>query len=112
MIEQLFCDAYNARDLGALTALLAEEATTELVGSGFAEEQGPAAIAAGSLAHLLEGGLKAEVLQAEAGRFVAFRQDDGGLDSLAALTEAGGRIARLRYHTRWHDEAFVKDVEG
>ena len=63
MLEQGFCDAYNARDLDALTALLADEATAELVGSDFPAEHGPAAIAAGSLTHLLEGALHAEVTQ-------------------------------------------------
>ena len=110
-MEKAFAKAFNARDLTALTGLLAPDATTELVGSGFPPEQGAGAIREGSLAHLLEGdGLSAAPLDVDGSRYVAFRDEDGELDSLAALTVEGSAITMLRYHTRWHDEAFVERV--
>ena len=110
-LERAFAKAFTARDLTALTALLAPDATTELVGSGFPPEEGAGAIREGSFAHLLEGdGLTAEPLAFEGEAYVAFRDEDGELDSLAALTTTDGQITKLRYHTRWHDEAFVDQV--
>ena len=108
-MEAAFAEAFNARDADALHALLAPDATTELVGSGFPEEQGPDAIRAGSITHLLEdGALVATSVAVEGTPYVAFHDGAGQLDSLAALQHAGGAIGRLRYHTRWHDAAFVE----
>ena len=110
-MERPFAKAYNARSVQAMAALLAPDATTELVGSGFPPEQGAGAIREGSFAHLLEGqGLAASAIEVEGTAYVAFREADGTLDSLAALTTQDGTITRLRYHTRWHDAAFVEGV--
>lgn len=110
-MEAAFARAFNARDLTAMTAMLAPEATTELVGSGFPAEQGAGAIREGSFAHLLEGeGLRAARLTFEGSDFVAFHAEDGTLDSLTSLTVDGDAITKLRYHTRWHDEAYVARV--
>ena len=108
MIERAFARAYGARDLGGMAGLLAPDAVAELVGSGFPPETGAGAIREGSLAHLLEGeDLTADVVTVEGASYVAFLDEDGGLDSLAALAVQGGLVVGLRYHTRWHDEAFV-----
>lgn len=112
-MEQAFCDAYNAGDLDALTALLADHATTELVGAQVEPEVGPAAIRTGSLTHILsDEHLRATVIRVEEAPYVAFHHVDGTLDSLAALTSSGPRVSAIRYHTRWHDAAFVSGVAG
>lgn len=112
-LERAFAKAFTARNLTAMTALLAPDATTELVGSGFPPEEGAGAIREGSFAHLLEGeGLTAEAMEFEGAPYVAFRDEDGEVDSLTALTVEDGAITKLRYHTRWHDEAFVERVSG
>jgi len=112
-MEQAFCDAYNAADLSAMAALLAPEATTELVGADVAPEVGPEAIRAGSFTHILgDGDLRATPLDLPEGRLVAFHAADGALDSLAAFTTDAGLVSAIRYHTQWHDAAFVKQIAG
>ena len=110
-VEAAFARAFNAHDLTAMTALLAPAASATLIGSGFPPEQGAGAIREGSFPHLLEGdGLRASVHKHDDRVYVAFRDEDGMLDSLAALDVVDGVIQALRYHTRWHDEAFVEQV--
>lgn len=112
MIERAFTRAFNARNIGALVTLLAPDARSELVGSGFPPEEGAGAIRGGSFEHLLEDeGLTATLLEHDGATYVAFHAEDGSLDSLAALTAVDGVITQLRYHTRWHDEAFVRAVD-
>ncbi|MDF1700469.1 MAG: hypothetical protein P1V36_04855 [Planctomycetota bacterium] len=111
MIERAFARAFNARNIGALVTLLAPDARSELAGSGFPPEEGAGAIRGGSFEHLLEDeGLTAAPLEHDGTSYVAFHAEDGSLDSLAALTAIDGVITQLRYHTRWHDEAFVDAI--
>lgn len=93
-----FVAAFNKRDLAGLMLLLAEDATAEVLGSGFGTERGPSDIAAKSLAHMLdEEGSK---LTAERfGDRVLFL-NDGKLDTAAAI-EGDGRITRIEYYVVW-----------
>lgn len=93
-----FVAAFNKRDLAGLMLLLAEEATAEVLGSGFGTERGPNDIAGKSLAHMLdESGSK---LTAERfGEHILFL-NDGKLDT-AATIKGDGRITRIEYYVVW-----------
>ena len=97
-----FADAFNARDLDAMTALLAPESTAQVLGSPFPVEEGPATIRATSLAYLLgeeDGSLQAEPVSHAGADYVLLRKSTGAraLDSVARLRSRGDRIERLEY---------------
>lgn len=73
-----FVAAFNARDLQALAARLAPEATARVVGAPFPEEVGRDAIRETSLAYLLGDGsrLRAEGIQHRTADILLF--DDRG----------------------------------
>ena len=96
-----FVAAFNARDLDALRALLAEDATAQVLGAPFPEERGAAAIATTSLPHLLEpdADLGAALAEHDGRRLVLLRRDRGAgpLDTVVEASVSGGRVRRLAY---------------
>jgi len=105
-MNQLFVDAFNARDLDALARLLAEHATSEVVGSDFGVQRGPEEIRDGALAHVREEG---ELVARAHGDGLVLFVSGGALEMAVALIERDGRLTSLRFPTRWHDR---KRLEG
>jgi RNA polymerase sigma-70 factor, ECF subfamily len=102
-----FCDAFNARDLDRLTALLLETATLEY--PGFKIEYGAAAARAGSLQGTLfgcpKGGYELVApprceLRAHRGEWLFLWWSGDEVHAVVRVEVAGDRIARLRnyYH--------------
>jgi hypothetical protein len=105
--------AFNLRDLDALAALLAPEATAQVLGSELHVEEGPATIRDTSLRYLLreeEGSLQAEARQHEGGNYILIRRSQGErpLDCAVRMSAAGDRITRLEYLVVWFREAELK----
>jgi len=97
-----FADAFNARDLDAMTALLAPEATAQVLGSPFPVEERPATIRATSFAYLLaeeDGSLQAEPVRHAGTDYVLLRKSAGvrALDCVARLRVLEARIEGIEY---------------
>jgi RNA polymerase sigma-70 factor (ECF subfamily) len=102
-----FCDAFNARDIDRLTALLLDTATLEY--PGFKIESGAAAVRAGTLQGTLfgcpEGGFELTApprceLRAHRGESILLWWSGAEVHAIVRVEVEGGRIARLRnyYH--------------
>ena len=98
-----FCDAFNARDLGRLTALLLDSATMEL--PGVAIEYGADAVTAGSLRSTLfgcpEGGFQPSTpprceQRVHRGESILLWWWGGEVNAVLRVEVDGDRIARLR----------------
>jgi hypothetical protein len=94
-----FADAFNARRLEQLADLLSENATAEVLGSGFPVEFGRNQIRSTSLPHLLGDGndpLVAEVWEED---HVLLREPAGRrrVDSAIRIQAQGRFILRLEY---------------
>ena len=99
-LAEKFADAFNRRDVNALGDLLCSDATAEVVGSGWPEEQGRAAILATSIPHIMDEGtpLAAEARHSGDGVFVLLRRKNGGeLDTVLRCQSRDGKISRLDY---------------
>ena len=84
-----------------MVALLSENATAEVLDSGFPVEEGPKKISVTSFPHILgdsDGTLSAELWQ----DYVLLRSKDGKLDMAVRLMEQDGKIGRIEYLTIWH----------
>ena len=102
-----FVRAFRRRDLAGLTALLTDDATAEVVGSGFPVERGPADIEAKSLTHMLgtpQSQPDIEVFDhGGTPRLLFLSGSPPRLDTVAdvVLDPGSGRIARIEYHVVW-----------
>ncbi|MCC6573999.1 MAG: hypothetical protein IT462_09420 [Planctomycetes bacterium] len=98
-----FVAAFNQRDLAALKALLATDATAEVLGSGFGTERGPDDIGKKSLTHMLsdENPLIAEHFALHGQTYVLFLNADKQLDTAATIQSATGKITRIEYLVTW-----------
>jgi len=101
-----FAQAFNARDVAALKALFAPDATSQVMGSPFPEEKGVEEIAKKSLSHMLDDENPLTATPAElAGRgLILFHDGTGKLDAAAWVSESGERITRTEYIVKWHRE--------
>jgi hypothetical protein len=99
-VIEKFVEAFNARDLARLKALLAPGATAQVMGSPFPVEHGPDVIASTSLPHMLGGSgeqLTAEAFHEGGQDWVLFVASDGTLDTAATIASNEGRITRIEY---------------
>lgn len=98
MIDK-FVAAFNARNLDGLKALLATDATAQVIGAPFPVERGADVIAATSLPHMLGGDerLSAESFNHDGKPWVLFRAPDGTLDTVATIAFERGLITRIEY---------------
>jgi hypothetical protein len=105
-VLKAFAEAFNARDVNALKALFATDATSQVMGSPFPEEVGVDDIAAKSLSHMLDPDTPLTASPAElAGRgLILFHDGEGRLDAAAYVSEAGEKITRTEYIVKWHRE--------
>jgi hypothetical protein len=95
-----FIAAFNARDLGALKAPLAADATAQVIGSPFPVEHGPDVIAATSLPHMPGGSgeeLVAEAFDEAGQQWVLLIASDGTLDTAATAAVSEDGITRIEY---------------
>ena len=106
-MTRLFAEAFNACDLDALARLLAEDATSEVVGSDFGVQRGPEEIRDGALAHVREDG---ELVARAHGDGLVLFVSAGALEMAVALTEQEGRLTALRFHTLWHDRERLEEL--
>ena len=108
-----FATAFNARDVGALKGMFADDATSQVVGSPFPEEHGIEEIGAKSLSHMLDEDtpLTASVAQVDGKGVVLFREAAGKLNAAAWVSEAGGKITRTEYITEWHSAEQLQLIE-
>ncbi|MCO5166465.1 MAG: sigma-70 family RNA polymerase sigma factor [Planctomycetes bacterium] len=97
-----FCALFNARDLPALTALLLEDATAEVV--GMVQEYGREQVEKGSLYHTMfgeEGRPRAALLEylGEPVVVIWYTGPDGvdAVEDVLRFVEREGRVASLRY---------------
>jgi len=101
-VLDLFGQAFNRSDLAALKALLAPDATAEVLGSGFPVEEGRDTIARTSLPHLLDpdAALTASSLAAGEGEdWILLRTQEGRgpIDAAIRAVVVGDRVERLEY---------------
>jgi RNA polymerase sigma-70 factor, ECF subfamily len=110
-----FCDAFNARDLDRLTALLLDTATLEY--PGFKIEYGAQAVRAGSLQGTLfgcpEGGYELVTpprceLRAHRGETILLWWSGDHVDAVVRVDLDGDRIARLRNY--YHSPEVITEV--
>lgn len=102
--------AFNARDLDAMTALLAPGATAQVLGSEFPVERGPAKIRATSLTYLLQeeqGRLHAEAVTSADVDHLLLRRGGGRgpLDCAIRVHSDAGQIQRLEHLVIWFRKA-------
>ena len=93
-----FVNAFNAGDLDALAACVAEDAWAEVVDAPFPREEGRDKIRATSFAYLLGESLTAEMGEVE----VLLRDSDGVVDMAVRFEEKDGLATVIRYFTRAH----------
>ena len=93
--------AYNQKSNEGMTALLAEDATAEVIGSGFPVEVGPDVISKTSFPHILdevESPLSAEAHEIDGVPVIVLRRkSDGLVDMLMKLKDKSGLIGRIDY---------------
>lgn len=108
-----FVDAFNARDVAALKALFAPDATSQVMDSPFPEEKGVEEIAAKSLNHMLDEDtpLTASVAQLDGRGVILFRDETGKINAAAWVSEAGGKITRTEYIVEWHRAEELKLID-
>ncbi|MCB9895367.1 MAG: HIT domain-containing protein [Planctomycetes bacterium] len=108
-----FAAAFNARNVEALKALFAPDATSQVMDSPFPQENGIDEIAAKSLNHMLdeETPLTASVAQVDGKGVILFRTPEGKLDAAAWISEANGKITRTEYIVEWHRAEELKLIE-
>lgn len=102
-----FVRAYNLGDLDALEALLAPDATAQVLGSNLPIERGSKKIRDTSLAYLLGDGtdeLVAERWDEDSVHYVLLREPTGArdMDSAIRIEVSDGRIRRLEYLVLFH----------
>ena len=114
-----FAERFNARDLEGLAALLAEDATAEVLDSGFPVERGRDVIAKTSLPHILgeiDPPLSARVWAAtDEEPLVLLVTADDVLDTVVRVigSEASppnASITRLEYLVGWHRPADLAGI--
>jgi len=96
-----FVAAFNAGDLDALAACLAEDATARVDGAPFPEERGRAAIRETSLPYLLGEGLRAIPCGTLEG-WIGLHDGEKRLDVAIEFRSEGDGITWLRYVTAPH----------
>ncbi len=104
-VTTAFVDAFNAGDLARLRALLAPDATAEVMGSRFPVERGPADIEAKSLTHMLSWSperLRAERFVRDGADWLLFLDPGSGALEAAATIVGSGLITRIEYFVGWH----------
>jgi ketosteroid isomerase-like protein len=97
-----FVAAFNAGDLDALAALLAADATAEVIGAPFPQEQGREKIRATSLPHLLDAELSLTAIAADvegSPGLILVQGAAGAVDTAVLCTAApdGSALTRLEY---------------
>jgi hypothetical protein len=96
-----FVEAFNARDLDAMAALLATDATAQVLGAPFPEEQGAEMIRHTSLPHVCdpELGLVASRVIFEGRDWILLRipGESGPIDTALSAAVEGGAIQRIEY---------------
>ena len=97
----LLAEAFNRHDKEAMSALLAPDATAQVLGSPFPEEIGAATIATTSFTYLLDDaarplGAEARMLKGDACVLLR-RQGDGALDVLFRIRHRAGKLTRIEY---------------
>lgn len=112
-----FAEAFNDRNLRALTALLCEDARAEVVGSGFPIEEGRDSIASISFPYLMNEQtppLRAQVHASAHEHLVLLVQTDTGLLDCVARLHADARgIVQIDYLVPYFCRpAMLKIVEG
>lgn len=109
-----FAEAFNRRDLAGASALLAPDATAEVLDSGFPEERGREVIECTSLPYLLDPAalLVASVVLAEGDPWVLLRSDDGSgpIDTAIRARIRQGKILRLEYLVAPHQPEALRAV--
>ncbi len=112
-ILDAFCDAFNARDLDRLTALLLDSTTLEY--PGFKIEYGAAAVRAGSLQGTLHGCPDHEIVapprcevRAHRGESIFLWWSGDEVHAIVRVEVEGDRIAQLRNY--YHAPEVVSEV--
>ncbi|MHC4451023.1 MAG: nuclear transport factor 2 family protein [Planctomycetota bacterium] len=108
-----FVQAFNERDLAALAACLAEDATAVVEGSPFPVESGREAIRTTSLPYLLDESM---ALRAKAvdhpSIAIALLDAQGRLDVAIEAKQTHGSLASLRYFTMPHRPDDLRSIAG
>ena len=109
-LAEKFAAAFNARDLDAMAALLAENATAEVSKSDFGVEEGRQKIKETSLPHILGDEsdpkpLAAETWNEDGTTYVLLREAEGdrALDCALKLEAGQGQIQRIDYLVLYHE---------
>jgi hypothetical protein len=115
-LARRFAEAFNQRNLQDMAALLADDATAEVLGSGFGIETGRSMITQTSLQHILDdkrAPLQAEAREIAGDTFVLLlRKSDRSLDVATRLQTANNRICRLEYLvTHFRREEMIRLME-
>jgi hypothetical protein len=96
-----FVDAFNAGNVDAMAACLAEDAWAEVVDAPFPREQGRSAIRRTSFSYLLGQDLTAESESDE----ILLRDSSGAIDMSLRYRTRDGLMTEIRYFTRAHGHA-------
>lgn len=108
-LAQAFADAFNARDIDAMVRLLSDDATAEVLRSGFPVEVGKEAIRTTSFPYLLEGGELRGVAVSEALVFLCNQVEE--VDVIVRL-EGGGVIESIEYLVTGFSRGEMVEVAG
>ncbi len=93
-----FATAFNRHDVDGMIGLLHEDATAEVLGSGFPEERGVNDIRKKSFPHLLDEAESAVQAEVQDNDLVFLRRkQDGALDVAIRIHAHDGKIARIEY---------------
>jgi len=97
-----FAAAFNERDLDALAACVAEDATARVDGAPFPEEKGRDEIRATSLRYLLEDEDLRAVRHGAIDGWILLQDVEKRLDTAIECATSGGAVTALRYVTAPH----------
>jgi hypothetical protein len=108
-----FVQAFNERDLTALAACLAADATAVVEGAPFPVELGRDAICKTSLPYLLDRSMALEARRVDhAAIAVALLDGAGRIDVGVETEEASGLLTSLRYLTMPHRPDELRSIAG